>query len=236
MAGVDIERLSETDWLVRLGDTVDAGLNAHVQQLATHLRASAPEGLVDIVPAYASVLLRGDAALATLPGEALPPPWRAVIDAMAVDAADTVAGREHRIPVCYGGEHGQDLAAVAGRLGLDADELVRRHTAAEYRVAMLGFAPGFTYLLGLDPALAVPRHDTPRTRVPAGSIGLAGAQTGVYPRALPGGWQLIGRTPLQLAPLDDPQRPCLLAPGDRVRFEAIGPAAFARLAAEQGDD
>ncbi|HJU25447.1 MAG TPA: 5-oxoprolinase subunit PxpB [Rhodanobacteraceae bacterium] len=129
-------------------------------------------------------------------------------------------GRPIEIPVCYGGEYGPDLDAVAAHAGLAPDEVVARHTAAEYTVAMIGFAPGFPYLLGLDAALAMPRRRDPRTRVPAGSVAIGGAQTGIYPHELPGGWQLIGRTPLALF---DPQRepPCLLAPGDRLRFRAI---------------
>lgn len=136
------------------------------------------------------------------------------------------------IPVCYGGEHGPDLAAVAGHARLAPGEVVRRHTAAEYTVAMLGFAPGFPYLLGLDAALHVPRRADPRTRVPAGSVAIGGAQTGIYPRELPGGWNLIGRTPQVLF---DPERdpPCLLAPGDRVRFRAIDAEEFARRTGRQ---
>ncbi|MDE2055050.1 MAG: 5-oxoprolinase subunit PxpB, partial [Xanthomonadaceae bacterium] len=133
------------------------------------------------------------------------------------------------IPLCYGGEYGPDLDAVAVHARLPRGDVIARHTATEYAVAMLGFAPGFPYLLGLDPALQVPRRTTPRTRVPAGSVAIGGAQTGIYPRELPGGWHLIGRTPLALF---DPARepPCLLAPGDRVRFRAIEADEFARLA------
>jgi KipI family sensor histidine kinase inhibitor len=131
--------------------------------------------------------------------------------------------------VCYGGESGPDLDAVAEHAGLSRDDVIARHAAAEYTVAMLGFAPGFPYLLGLDRALQVPRRPSPRTRVPAGSVAIGGAQTGIYPRELPGGWHLIGRTPLVLF---DPARepPCLLAPGDRVRFREIEAGEFARLA------
>ncbi|WIG55610.1 MAG: Allophanate hydrolase 2 subunit 1 [Rhodanobacteraceae bacterium] len=132
------------------------------------------------------------------------------------------------IPVCYGGDCGPDIDAIAEHAGLVRDEVIARHAAAEYTVAMLGFAPGFPYLLGLDAALHVPRRATPRTRVPAGSVAIGGAQTGIYPCELPGGWHLIGRTPLALF---DPRRdpPCLLAPGDRVRFRAIDAGEFARL-------
>ncbi|HET9482549.1 MAG TPA: 5-oxoprolinase subunit PxpB, partial [Xanthomonadales bacterium] len=140
------------------------------------------------------------------------------------DAVDAVP-RTVVIPVCYGGDSGPDLDAVAKHTGLSAHDVVARHAAGDYRVAMLGFQPGFPYLIGLDPALATPRHATPRPRVAAGSVGIGGAQTGVYPREAPGGWQLIGRTPLAL--FDAARKPpALLAPGDRVRFEAIPRAAF----------
>jgi KipI family sensor histidine kinase inhibitor len=151
---------------------------------------------------------------------------RAAGDAPAVAEA---AGRQVRIPVCYGGEFGPDLAEVARFAGLDEAGVVARHAGGSYRVFMIGFVPGFAYMGSVDAAIAAPRRASPRPRVPAGSVGIAGAQTGVYPRETPGGWQLIGRTP---AALFDPDRaePCLLAPGDAVRFEAIDRAAFDRLA------
>lgn len=128
-------------------------------------------------------------------------------------------GRRVEIPVRYGGEDGPDLAAVATHCGLTPEEVVRRHTAADYVVYFIGFQPGFAYLGGLDEALHTPRRAEPRVTVPAGSVGIGGAQTGIYPLATPGGWQLIGRSRL---PLFDPQAepPTLLAPGDRVRFVA----------------
>jgi KipI family sensor histidine kinase inhibitor len=140
------------------------------------------------------------------------------------DDVDVVPSRLVEIPVRYGGADALDLDAVAARAGLTCEEVIARHTAAEYRVAMLGFAPGFPYLLGLDPALAMPRLDTPRQHVAAGSVGIGGAQTGIYPRPGPGGWRIIGRTD---AVLFDATRasPSLLAPGDRVRFVAVGTSA-----------
>jgi inhibitor of KinA len=131
--------------------------------------------------------------------------------------------------VCYGGVFGPDLEAVAQRHGLAPEELIRLHSEAVYSVYMLGFAPGFAYLGGLPPALATPRRDEPRTAVPAGSVGIGGSQTGIYPLVSPGGWNLIGRTPLRLF---DARRtsPTLLAVGDRVRFQVIEHDDFDRLA------
>jgi 5-oxoprolinase (ATP-hydrolysing) subunit B len=135
------------------------------------------------------------------------------------DAA--TAGREVEVPVEYGGEFGPDLLAVAEHTGLTPDEVVERHAAGAYVVFFLGFQPGFAYLGGLEEALHAPRRAAPRLEVPAGSVGIGGAQTGIYPAAAPGGWQLIGRTSLTLF---DPARtpPTLLQPGDRVRFTVAG--------------
>ena len=184
-----------------------------VHRLHAALRELAPPGVVELVPAYRTVLIVAepdragvlDELAATLPELELPP-------------AEAVAGETVEVPVRYDGE---DLPEVARLTGLEAAEVVRRHTAPEYTVAFLGFSPGFPYLVGLDPALEVPRRDTPRTSIPAGSVGLAGNQTGIYPTASPGGWQLIGRTELRLF---DPGRdpPALLAPGGRLRFTVAG--------------
>ncbi|QQC63104.1 5-oxoprolinase subunit PxpB [Paraburkholderia ginsengisoli] len=131
------------------------------------------------------------------------------------------AGREVEIPVQYGGEFGPDLQAVADHTGLTVREVVQRHADGEYVVFFLGFQPGFAYMGGLEPALHTPRRASPRLEVPAGSVGIGGEQTGIYPAVSPGGWQLIGRTEL---PLFDPARrpPTLLQPGDRVRFTIAG--------------
>jgi KipI family sensor histidine kinase inhibitor len=180
-----------------------------VHRLHAALRDLDPPGVVELVPGYRTLLVVAgpgsagalDELAAGLPELELPP-------------AGEVAGEPVEIPVSYDGE---DLPEVASLTGLDAEEVVRRHTAPEYTVAFLGFSPGFPYLVGLDPALEVPRRDTPRTSIPAGSVGLAGGQTGIYPTASPGGWQLIGRTDVTLFdPARDP--PALLAPGSRLRF------------------
>ena len=132
-------------------------------------------------------------------------------------SASAIEGRLVEIPVAYGGEHGPDLGDVAAHTGLTPAEVVRRHTAAEYVVYLLGFLPGFSFMGGLPPELATPRRAEPRLAVPARSVGIGGEQTGIYPLVSPGGWQLIGRTSLEMF---DPaaESPTLLRPGDRVRF------------------
>ena len=226
---VRIETLGEGALLLHFGEHIDAACNARVQAAAMRLRRANLAGIVDIVPAYASLLLRfdvlnwqRDSSLASA---------LAAIDSESTDAVEI--GRLHEIPVCYGGSHGPDISDLAAHAKLSTDEVIALHCGAEYRVAMLGFAPGFPYLLGLDAALHAPRRASPRTRVPAGSVAIGGAQTGIYPRELPGGWQLIGRTPRVLF---DVQRetPALLAPGDRVRFYAIDEKEFNSLLAAQG--
>ena len=132
------------------------------------------------------------------------------------------------IPVCYGGEFGPDIGIVAEHTGLREQEIIAVHTAVDYPIYMIGFTPGFCYLGGLDPRLRTPRRKTPRTNLPAGSVGLAESQTGMYPVESPGGWQIIGRTPLRLfAPARE--NPFLYEPGDRIRFVPIDEAEFGRL-------
>ncbi len=215
---------------VEFGDAIDPRLAAQVRRLAARLAAAPPPGLVETVPTYRSLMVHYD-PLAADPAALL----AAVSEVAAQVAAESVAaarggdaaaapwdgGRLVEIPVVYGGEAGPDLPYVAERTGLAPDEVIRLHTAPTYLVFMLGFLPGFPYLGGLDPRLTTPRLPTPRLRIPAGSVGIGGQQTGVYPLESPGGWAIIGRTSLTLF---DPTRPdpCVLAPGDRVRFVAVG--------------
>ncbi|GMV48737.1 MAG: 5-oxoprolinase subunit PxpB [Nitrospira sp. NTP2] len=136
--------------------------------------------------------------------------------------------RRHTIPVWYGDEAGPDLLDLAQSVDLTADAVIALHASVTYRVFMLGFSPGFPYLGRVPDRIAVPRLATPRTRVEAGSVGIAGPQTGIYPQSSPGGWRIIGRTPVRLFALDRPH-PFLLAPGDRVRFVPIGKEEFTSL-------
>lgn len=216
-----LEPLADDALLLRLGSAIDPSTSAAVVQLAARIRAAQHPWLRDLVPAYASLAVffdpeafAGDGHTAV--GEVLMEAATRPLDA----AQDAAAPRLREIPVHYGGQCGVDLEGCAQELGLTVEEVVTRHGAAEYTVAMIGFAPGFPYLLGLDPSLALPRLATPRAQVPAGSVAIGGAQTGIYPRDSAGGWRLIGRTPLVLFDASrDP--PSLLQAGDRVKFVAV---------------
>lgn len=225
----EIEALGEAALLLRLGDRAESALAARVQALAAALRAQPLQGLIDLVPAYASLALHFDPLRVDASKVA---DWlRAAQRRLKDDTQPADTPRRVEIPVCYGGDYGPDLSEVANQLGLTEAEIIARHSGGDYIVAMLGFLPGFPYLLGLDPSLAVPRLATPRAEVKAGSIGIGGAQTGIYPQSSPGGWRLIGRTPESLF---DARRtpPSLLQPGDRVRFVAIDPGEFKMLQRE----
>jgi inhibitor of KinA len=204
--------------LVTIGDRIDPAINRRVHAAAAAVEAlSRQDGRFGRpVPAYASLLV---------PVEPLALGTDAAIDrlrdlletAPAVDDAEAGAAPVIELPTAYGGPDGVDLPEVAERHGLRERDVAELHASIAYTVYFLGFAPGFAYLGPVPAAIATPRRETPRTRVPAGSVGIAGTQTGVYPFAMPGGWQLIGRTEARLW---DPGRPdpALLAPGARVRF------------------
>jgi KipI family sensor histidine kinase inhibitor len=214
-----LEPLGDQALLLRWGDVAEVDANRRVHAFAAALRVTGAPWLVDCVPGYASLAVFFEGVDVAVVREQL----------LTLTTSDPVAGEANsrlvEIPVAYGGEHGPDLDDVASATGLTPAQVVERHAQVDYLVAMLGFSPGFPYLLGLDPQLAVPRLATPRTRVPAGSVGIGGAQTGVYPNEGPGGWRLIGRT---ASVLFDAKRepPSLLLPGDRVRFVPVDAAAI----------
>lgn len=211
--------------LVEYGDGVDLSVNAKVHRMAALLQASLPDGVEAVIPAYRSFCILYDpckSGPAALKRQILE--LEKLQDFAADEAARTVG-----IPVCYGGAFGPDIAFVAAGRGLSEEEVVRLHTARSYPIYAIGFAPGFCYLGELDERLHTPRLETPRTRVPAGSIGIAGEQTGVYPLETPGGWRIIGRTPLRLFA---PERmdPFLYRAGDRIRFFPISQEEFEAIA------
>ncbi len=205
-----LEPLGEGALLIRLGDRIDDDINDAAIALAESLREH-----FDAAPAYASVCIRFDMDRPP-DAEAL----LALVEKSLGERRSVTASAAIEIPVCYGGEFGPDIADVAAHAKLGVDEIIARHSSATYTVAMLGFMPGFAYLRGLPSQLVAPRRATPRTHVPAGSVAIGGAQTGIYPRELPGGWQIIGRTSLNLF---DATRdgPALLHAGQRVRFVTV---------------
>lgn len=214
-----IEELGENALLLTLGERIDAALSRRAQALARSLAAEKLAGLIDVVPAFASVTLHFDPDVRIMRSRVRALALAALSTGSDADASDATP-RTVTLPVTYGGDAGIDLEALARFAKIDPAEVVARHVAREYEVAMLGFLPGFAYLMGLDPALAMPRHATPRARVPAGSVAIGGAQTGIYPADAPGGWQLIGRTDTKMFDASAAS-PALLSPGDRVRFCAV---------------
>jgi inhibitor of KinA len=199
------------------------------------LQSAAIPGVIELAPAYTSVAVFFDPlSVLQLSGTA-----EGAFDELAkrIRSAITPASRRHRrrtaasrprlieVPVCYDPEFGFDIDRVAEHTRLSEREIVDLHSTSEYRVACIGFVPGFTFLAGLPKNLATPRRDVPRKEIPAGSVGIGGAQTGIYPSRSPGGWNLIGRTPLRLFdPTKNP--PTLLCPGDRLRFRTISREEF----------
>jgi inhibitor of KinA len=208
--------LGDSALLVRFGDAIDPAVHRQVRALAAQLDQHPLIGMVEYIPAFASVAILYDPSSQSFQDMA-----SAVNEILsALSELTEPESRVVEIPTCYGGKFGPDLDFVAEHNGLTCEEVVHLHSSAEYTTYMIGFAPGFPYLGGMPPQIAVPRRSSPRLRVPAGSVGIAGGQTGVYPLETPGGWQLIGRTPRALFRAEnDP--PILLRCGDLVRFRPM---------------
>lgn len=219
--------LGDQGILVRFGSEIDPAIHNRVRRLMLALEAEPCPGVVELVPSYAALAVYYD------PLRVEPATLRRALRERLSRMEDLPLPPPRRIelPVCYGGPFGPDLAEVAAYHGMSEEEVVRLHSQPDYLVYMLGFSPGFPYLGGLPARLATPRRSSPRLRVPAGSVGIAGGQTGVYPTESPGGWQIIGRTPLRLYDPKAPE-PFLLRPGDILRFRPIDEEQFRALAGE----
>ncbi|MXY46140.1 MAG: 5-oxoprolinase subunit PxpB [Chloroflexi bacterium] len=202
--------------VAELGDAISPEINRRVRSLTDALEQGGVPGVFDFLPTYRSVLVYYDPLVATSDEV------QDGIKLLLQSAQSTGAGARNvvHLPTLYGGDLGPDIAFVAQHNGIDEQEVIRMHSGTDYLVYMMGFSPGFAYLGGLDERLATPRLQSPRTEIPPGAVGIAETQTGVYPVASPGGWQLIGRTPVKLF---DParERPVLLNAGDYVRFVPI---------------
>jgi inhibitor of KinA len=213
---------------ITVGESIDEATHRRVRAISAALDSRPVAGIVDQVPAFASLVVHYDPErVGGDPGE---PPYQRLVSSLTdllahVGDEPLPAPRTTEIPVCYGGELGPDLEDVARQHAMTAHDVIDIHTAGTYLVYMVGFMPGFAYLAGLDERLVTPRRTSPRTAVPAGTVGIGGQQTGVYPLVSPGGWNLIGRTPLRIFDVTRDE-PALLATGDRVRFRAISLAEF----------
>jgi KipI family sensor histidine kinase inhibitor len=208
--------MGDRSLLIEIGEKISADVNRRVQELMLRLQQANLPGVRELAPSYRSLLVVFD------PLTIAPEKLKAAITDVAArpGGSELPQAKLITVPVFYGGDYGPDLEWVAGHLGISTEEVIRLHTETVYRVYMIGFTPGYPYMGELPAALAVPRRSTPRTRVPKGSVGMAQRQTGIYPVESPGGWQIIGWTPIELF---DPKRqiPSLLEMGDRVKFESV---------------
>ena len=208
-----LKPLGDSALLVELGDKIDSAINQRVHALNALLQTNSIAGIIETVPAYCTLLIHYDPLILTFDQVTH---W--VRDKLTqVDDSLNRKPRQLEVPTRYGGASGPDLEAVAASKGISTADIVRIHSEREYTVYMMGFTPGFPYLGTLDERLIMPRLETPRTLIKAGTVAIAGSQTGIYPLDSPGGWHLIGWTPLKLF---DPTResPFLFAPGDIIKF------------------
>lgn len=221
----------DTALVVEFGDVIDRAMSERVLQLGARVRAGGLEGVVEVMPTFRSLMVHYDPVSTS--GEKLSAQLRALLDGVTTEKQSV---KLWRIPACYEEAHAPDLADVAQQTGMDRDEVVRLHSRTQFHVYMVGFVPGYPYMGDLPPALVLPRRANPRIRVPAGSIAIATTMTAIYPLESPGGWHLIGATPVRLFDAAS-DRPALLQPGDKVRFEPVSAAEFdaIRTASEAGD-
>lgn len=215
--------------LVEYGDRIDVAINRKVRSMAVLLDQSPPNGIIEVIPTYRSLLIVYD------PAETEPKTIQTGLETLEgrLDDIEIPPPKTVEIPVCYGGEFGPDIGFVAKSHDLTEDAVIGIHSGTEYPIYMIGFTPGFPFLGGLSEKLHTPRLESPRTHVPAGSVGIANNQTGIYPVASPGGWQLIGQTPLNLF---DPTRknPFLYNTGDRIRFVPISAETYRQMLEAEG--
>lgn len=218
----------EQGLVIEFGSVIDAAVNQRVHCAARAINAELSELLTEVVPTYRSLAVYFDPLL--IRRSELIERIEALLQALP-ESEEQGAARIVKIPVCYGGEFGPDLEFVAAHNGLAAEEVISIHASTPYLVYMLGFTPGFPYLGGMSERIATPRLATPRTKIPAGSVGIAGNQTGFYPIESPGGWQLIGRTPLK-AFRPEAAQPFLFAAGDYLQFSPVSALEYAQIEQE----
>jgi inhibitor of KinA len=222
--------VGDTGLLVEYGDSIAEEINLKVRAMALAMIRNIPEGVIEVIPTYRSLLISYDPELSS------PDKLRSALEKLErhLEEIEIAPPATVDIPICYGGDFGPDIGFVAEHNKLSVDEVIDLHSLPEYRIYMIGFTPGFPFLGGLDDRLATPRLETPRTKVPAGSVGIANNQTGMYPVESPGGWRLIGRTPLTLfAP--GRANPFLYRAGDRIKYVPVSREEFDRIKAKESE-
>lgn len=229
----NILALGDAAVLVEFADHLDLATNTRIQVLAHAIRSRAVPWVRDVVPALASLAVHVDPVLLGF-GDATEP-VRQLVASCIDDTLATQPRPQHvvRVPICYDAEFGLDLNDISERTGLGVAEVIQRHLQSDFRVLMVGFAPGHPYLGGLDPGLSVPRRSAPRVRMPCGAVAIANTQCVVYPFEIPGGWSVVGQTPLRVFDAKR-SRPSLFEPNDQVHFERIDRREFDAVACTEG--
>lgn len=209
---------------IEFGDAIDPQLNRRVRKFMLALEGARIPGVIETVPTYRSLLVYFE------PRQISAQELRKALGSLMQLQVERELPKPKLIwiPTVYGGEYGPDISFVAAHNNLSVSEVIQIHTGTSYLIYMIGFIPGFPYLGGTSPRIATPRLETPRTKIPAGSVGIAGRQTGIYPAESPGGWQLVGRTPLQLFDLSR-EPPALFQAGDYLNFVSITPEEFTNI-------
>lgn len=228
----EIQPVGDAAFMVDVGDQIDPAVNRHVRMLAAYTASNlAMHPRVDVTAAYAAFMVSFDPSLVA--AEVVMVAIREAIARAGIDDSSyPVAYRRFTVSVAYGGAYGPDLEDVAAYHDISVGDVIARHSGRDYPIYCLGFSPGFPFLGNLDPSLNTPRLETPRPRVPAGAVGIGGSQTGIYPTVTPGGWRLIGRTPVTL--FDVGQIPPVpYEPGDVIRFESISHEEYARVCSQK---
>ena len=223
---IEIFTAGDSSLLIQFGQEIDPAINRRISATVQMMREQHIEGVTDIIPSFCALLINYDPRVVS---------YDDLKHRMEQLLKIEISEGEHKkkvyeIPVCYGGEYGPDIANIAEHAGLTEEEVIKIHSGTDYLIYMLGFLPGFTYLGGLDERIHTPRLANPRIKISAGSVGIGGSQTGIYPMDSPGGWQLMGMTPVKTY---DPERdvPILVEAGDYIRFVPIDEEEYKRIKA-----
>ncbi|NLJ95158.1 MAG: 5-oxoprolinase subunit PxpB [Clostridiaceae bacterium] len=220
----DLYPVGDRNILIEFGDTIDEQTNKRVTQFTDQIQNQNNPAILDMIPTYTSLLINYDPLSMSYQDMVL---YLQRNREFSGENKESVT-RIFQIPVCYEPDFGPDLEQVASLTGLSTEEVITRHSSRDYRIYMIGFMPGFAYLGGMDQSIAVPRLDKPRIEIPGGSVGIGGQSTGIYPLPSPGGWQLLGQTPLK--PYDPNRDPAILyRAGDKIRFVPISSTKFTEI-------